>query len=281
MAIGFANANGRAVLVDGDAWYDIAALTGDRVGPDPMVALTAAPELRDLADGLSQHDPGGTLADIELGPPIPRPRNSFGIGLNYVAHAEEFGLPVPDEPLVFTKFPSCLAGPRSEVRLRGDTVDYEGELVVVIGTTGKDIAEGRAWDHVFGVTVGQDISDRTQQNATDPPQFSLGKSFDTYGPIGPVVVSPDLLPDRDDLRVTTDVNGRRRQDDTTANMIFSVSELISYLSHIVTLSPGDLIFTGTPAGTGSASDDYLVDGDVITTTIAGIGTLENRCVLDR
>jgi 2-keto-4-pentenoate hydratase/2-oxohepta-3-ene-1,7-dioic acid hydratase in catechol pathway len=149
---------------------------------------------------------------------------------------------------------------------------------VVIGPGGKDIARADAWDHVFGLMIGQDISDRVVQFAAQPPHFDLGKSFDTFGPVGPVLVSVDEVTARDDLRIVTAVNGEVRQDASTAEMIFDVPTLISYLSRITTLVPGDIIFTGTPDGIGVAQGKFLADGDVITTTIDGLGTMTNRCV---
>ena len=243
-----------------------------------MLALAHRTELAALADALPDRTPTGALADVVLGPPVPRPQKSFAIGLNFVDHAAEGSMEVPVNPLVFTKFPSCLTGPRSDVEMRSDSCDYEGELVVVIGLGGKDIPAERAWDHVIGVMVGQDISDRKAQFAAKPPHFDLGKSFDTFGPTGPVLVSLDGLGDPRELRIVTSVNGETRQDDTTANMVFDVPTLIAYLSQITTLVSGDLIFTGTPAGIGAAHGRFLADGDVITTTIDGIGTLVNRCV---
>ncbi|MEZ5229911.1 MAG: fumarylacetoacetate hydrolase family protein, partial [Acidimicrobiales bacterium] len=190
----------------------------------------------------------------------------------------ESNMEVPEQPLVFTKFPSCLVGPTADVELRSNGVDYEGELVVVIGEGGRDIPVERAWQHVVGVMVGQDVSDRPQQFAAKPPHFDLGKSFDTFGPTGPVVVSLDQLDDPDNLTITTWINGDQRQHDTTASLIFDVPALIAYLSRITTLVTGDLIFTGTPEGVGAASRRFLVDGDIITTTIDGVGTMTNRCV---
>jgi 2,4-didehydro-3-deoxy-L-rhamnonate hydrolase len=186
----------------------------------------------------------------------------------------------PAVPLVFTKFPSCLAGRADPVILGGSTDDYEAELVVVIGRAGRDIRPEDAWDHVGGLTAGQDISDRALQFAAEPAHFDLGKSRDTYGPTGPVVVSPDSFADPGDLLISCDVNGERRQQDRTSNLIFGIPALVSYLSSILTLSPGDLIFTGTPDGVGVVSGRFLRDEDVITTAIEGIGTLANRCQVE-
>ena len=148
---------------------------------------------------------------------------------------------------------------------------------MVIGTAGRDIDPADAWDHVAGVTCGQDISDRALQFAAKPPHFDLGKSRDGYGPIGPVLVSPDLLDDRDAVGITCDVNGERRQDATTSQLIFDVPALVAYLSSILTLAPGDLIFTGTPDGVGMVDGRLLKPGDVVTTTIEGVGTMVNHC----
>ncbi len=277
MTYTLANIADRAVLVAEGQWYDLERVSGGALGPDPMAALEHPEQLAALHASLADTDAGGRMDECELGPPVPRPRNSFAIGLNYQAHADEGQMDVPANPLVFTKFPSCIVGPTATVELRSDLVDYEGELVVVIGPGGKDIEPEHAWEHVAGLTVGQDVSDRAVQFAAEPPHFDLGKSFDTFGPIGPVLVSPDTV-DRDRLRIVTEVNGEVRQDGTTDQMIFDIPTLISYLSRVTTLTPGDLIFTGTPDGIGATQGRFLADGDVLTTRIDGIGTLTNRCV---
>jgi 2-keto-4-pentenoate hydratase/2-oxohepta-3-ene-1,7-dioic acid hydratase in catechol pathway len=278
MGFRLANVDGRAVLVRGEYYSDLATHSQGVLGSDPMEALTRPDLLAEISDGLDESSVTGLLADVVLGPPVPRPQKSFGIGLNYAAHAAEGGRETPDSPLVFTKFPSCLVGPTADVQIRSDGCDYEGELVVVIGRGGRDITIDDAWDHVVGVTVGQDISDRPVQFAATPPHFDLGKSFDTFGPIGPWVVSTDELPDRDALHLTCAVNGEVRQDATTADLIFDVPTLVSFLSSITTLVTGDIIFTGTPEGVGVAKSTFLADGDVITTTIDGVGTMTNRVV---
>lgn len=276
MGFRLANVRGRAALVHGGFYYDLERLGGP--GADPMDALTQPGQLSELSATLAERHPTGSTVDVQLDPPVPRPQKIFGIGLNYRAHAAETGAELPDTPLVFTKFPSCLVGPTADVEIRSDACDYEGELVVVVGARGKDITIGDAWDHVAGLTIGQDISDRPMQRASSPPQFNLGKSYDTFGPTGPVVVSPDELADRDALHIVTKVNGEVRQDGSTSDMIFDVPTLVSFLSSITTLVEGDLIFTGTPSGVGVARGVFLADGDVITTTIDAIGTMTNRCV---
>jgi 2,4-didehydro-3-deoxy-L-rhamnonate hydrolase len=278
MGFRLANVAGRAVLVHGEHYTDLATHSSGMFGPDPMEALTRPDLLSELTATLDDAMVTGLLVDVTLDPPVPRPQKVFGIGLNYLDHVAEGGREAPASPLVFTKFPSCLVGPTADVEIRSDGCDYEGELVVVIGTGGRDIAIDDAWNHVVGVTVGQDISDRPVQFAASPPHFDLGKSYDTFGPIGPVIVSTDELADRDALHIVCAVNGEVRQDGTTADLIFDVPTLVSFLSGITTLVPGDLIFTGTPAGVGAAQGRYLADGDVITTTIDGVGTMTNRVV---
>lgn len=277
MSYSLANVEGRAALVTEGHWYDLESLSSGEHGSDPMAALLVPGRLAELTREVRQHTPDGVVDFSRLEPPVPRPRNVYAIGLNYQAHADEGGMDVPANPLVFTKFPSCLVGPNADIEMRSDTVDYEGEVVVVIGPGGKDIAPEKAWDHIVGLMVGQDVSDRAVQFAAKPPHFDLGKSFDTFGPIGPVMVSPDTV-GRGALRIVTEVNGEVRQDGTTDLMIFDIATLVSYLSRVTTLRTGDLIFTGTPEGVGATQGKFLADGDVVTTTIEGIGSLTNRCV---
>jgi 2-keto-4-pentenoate hydratase/2-oxohepta-3-ene-1,7-dioic acid hydratase in catechol pathway len=213
-----------------------------------------------------------------LGLCVPRPHKVFGIGLNYRSHAEESGMEFPPNPLVFAKFPNCLTGPTDDITIFGPTTDWEAELVVVMGTHARDIAAEDAWDNIAGLTCGQDISERTTQFASKPPHFDLGKSFDTYGPIGPAIVSPDQLPDPGNLALACDVNGERRQEARTNDLIFDIPTLVAYISGICTLEPGDLIFTGTPSGVGFMSGTFLQPGDVVTTSIEGLGKIVNRCV---
>ncbi|MDY7106723.1 MAG: fumarylacetoacetate hydrolase family protein [Actinomycetota bacterium] len=278
MTFRLANVEGRAALVLGTGLYDLHRHSDGRIGPDPMAAVIRFAELGEIAASLEGTDADAAFDPERLHPPVPRPQKVIGIGLNYRDHAAEAGLDLPTSPLVFAKFPSCLVGPEHDITLAGSRDDWEAELVVVIGKGGHRIPAAKAWSHVAGLTVGQDISARDVQFAVPPPQFTLGKSYDTYGPVGPVMVSVDAFEHPEDLAISCDVNGVRRQTSRTSEMIFSVPELIEHLSSVMTLVPGDLIFTGTPAGVGSASNEYLKPGDVITTTIEGIGTLTNRCV---
>lgn len=223
---------------------------------------------------------GETYDPAQLGPPVPAPRQIFGIGLNYRDHAAEAQLDIPTELLVFTKFPSCLTGPVSQVSLPSDRVDYEVELVVVIGREALGVSEADAWDHVAGLTVGQDLSERRVQFAVKPPQFSLGKSYPGFGPIGPAVVTADEFADRDALTIGCDLDGETMQDGTTADFIFPIADVVSRLSQIVRLLPGDLIFTGTPAGVGAVRTPrrYLAAGETLVSRIEGLGELTTHLV---
>jgi 2,4-diketo-3-deoxy-L-fuconate hydrolase len=277
MGFRLATLNGRAVLVANDGLYDLERHSGGRLSSDPIAALGRPHELHEVAARLGP-TPDAPFELAALGPCVPRPSKVFGIGLNYRRHAEESGMEIPPVPLVFAKFPSCITGPAADVVIHGPTTDWEAELVVVIGTHARDIPAASAWEHVAGLTCGQDVSERMTQFATKPPHFDLGKSFDTFGPIGPCVVSPDLVADPNDLAITCDVNGRRRQDARTSDLIFPIPALVAHLSAVCTLEPGDLIFTGTPSGIGATTGTFLQPGDVVTTAIEGLGSMTNRCV---
>lgn len=277
MAFRLATVKERAVLIANDGVYDLERHGGGRFSADPMEAIARHGELHEITAALKDK-PDAPLSSTVLGVCVPRPQKIFGIGLNYRSHAEESGMELPQTPLVFTKFPSCLVGPTSDVIVYGPTTDWEAELVVVIGTRARDIAAADAWKAIAGITCGQDVSERMTQFAAKPPHFDLGKSYDTYGPIGPAVVSLDQFSNPSDLAITCDVNDTRRQDARTSDLIFAIPELIAYISAICTLEPGDLIFTGTPAGVGASSKTFLKPGDTITTSIEGIGTMTNRCV---
>jgi len=275
-----ANHGGRAVLLGKDGRIDIEQASKGRFGPDPMGALADFDALRDWAAGNTGAVTGPLPPEAELGPPVPRPAKVFCIGLNYLAHAREAGLEIPKTPLVFTKFPSCLAGPCADVALSSDRVDFEVELVAIVGRGGRRIPVEHALEHLAGYCVGQDISDRRVQWSDKPPQFSLGKSYDSYGPIGPAVVSLDHFSDPDDLHLTCHIGGERMQDGRTSDMVFPVGHLVAFLSGVCTLEPGDLIFTGTPAGVGAVRKPprYLAPGEILESRIEGVGSLRNHCV---
>ena len=198
--------------------------------------------------------------------------------MNYAAHAAEAGTEIPGFPPTFTKFPTCLTGPDVTVALPSAFVDWEVELVFVIGTLAYEVAEGHGWDHVAGVTVGQDLSERLVQLRPPAPQFSLGKSFPGFGPTGPWVVTPDELTNRDDLAIGCTLNGEEMQKSRTSDLIFGVDALVHELSSITPLLPGDLVFTGTPSGVGGTRNPprFLAPGDELVSTIDDVGTIRTR-----
>ena len=278
MPFTFANINNRSALVQGEAFFDLSTITNGAVSSDPMKAIQNSDLLHHYATQLDDYESSGLIAEANVSAPIPQPRNSFGVGLNYQLHVEEAASKTPNTPMVFTKFPSSICGPTDAVIMRSDECDYEGELLVVIGKDGKDIPDEEAWSHVLGLSVGQDFSDRGIQYKDQPAQFNLGKSFDTFGPTGPYLVSTNSFADPNDLQIVTTVNGEVRQNDRTSNMIFDIPTLISYISSITSLAAGDIIFSGTPEGVGFRNGSFLKDGDIVETTIEGIGTMRNRCV---
>lgn len=271
-----ANLSGRAhVVVDGRL-VDVERASGGRLPADPMALI---PALADIGE-LPVPDDAPALAGAALGPPVPRPSKILAIGLNYRAHAEESGLEIPTEPVVFTKLPSALVGCADDIVIpEGRTqVDWEVELVVVIGRRGKRIAEADAWSYVAGLTGGQDVSDREEQFRA-LRQFTMAKSFDTYAPLGPVLVTPDELANPDDVGLSCRVDGEVVQSSRTGDLIFPVAALLAWTSRICTLEPGDLIFTGTPSGVGFGRDPrrFLAPGTVVESEIEGVGSLRNVC----
>jgi 2-keto-4-pentenoate hydratase/2-oxohepta-3-ene-1,7-dioic acid hydratase in catechol pathway len=272
-----ANAAARAVLVLGDEVADVETVSEGRFGPDPMSVYDDWPAFVDLAGTVTTGT--GPLVEADLRCPVPTPRQVFAIGLNYRSHAEESGMAVPTIPATFTKFPASLAGPFDDIEIPNDSVDWEVELVVVMGTLCDRVGEVDAWGHVAGLTVGQDISDRNLQFAAGA-QFSLGKSRRGYGPMGPWVVTPDEVDDPNDLALGCSVDGETVQDARTSDLIYGVPSLLAELSAVLPLLPGDVIFTGTPAGVGFARQPprFLKPGNVLESWIEGIGTIRNRCL---
>ena len=216
-----------------------------------------------------------------LAAPVPRPGKIICVGRNYAAHARETGSEIPTRPILFSKFATAVIGPYDDiVRPREvDDLDYEAELCVVIGRHGRHIPRDRALDHVAGYCCANDVSARTAQLGLGD-QWLRGKSFDTFCPIGPAIVTPDEIPDPQALHISTHVDGEVMQDDVTANMIFDVATLISYCSQAFTLEPGDLILTGTPPGValGRTPPPWLQPGQLCTVAIEGLGHLSNRIV---
>lgn len=212
--------------------------------------------------------------------PITDPQKVVCVGLNYRDHAEESDGDIPDEPVLFSKFPTSIIGASSTIEWNPDLtdqVDYEAELVIVIGTGGRDIPEATARDHVAGYTVGNDVSARDLQFADK--QWVRGKSLDSFAPIGPCLVSSDEIDDVEALDIWAEVNGERLQDSNTSNLIFGIDTLVSFCSAAFSLTPGDLIFTGTPAGVGVFRDPpvLLSEGDTVTVGVEDVGVLSNTC----
>ena len=280
-----ANLSGRLVIVSGDRALDVERASSGVFTSDPQGIY---PRWEEFLSWAASQDAsrGEPFTTANLGAAVPRPSQVFAIGLNYASHAGESGFDVPQDPVVFTKFVSSFAGPDTDVVLTGKTVDWEAELVVVIGAGGIDITEERAWQSIAGLSVGQDLSDRTVQFWGHPPQFSLGKSRAGFSPVGPAVVTLDEIDaaaDRNDLHVRcrvehADGTAEVLQDGRTRDLIFSIPTLIARLSSVLELLPGDVIFTGTPAGVGHGRtpQQYLRPGDVLTTEIEGIGVLVQR-----
>ena len=273
-----ANLSGRlSLIVDGGA-VDVHAASAGRFDADPAAIYPRWPEFSAWAGSAALPGPE-PFAPEALGSPSPAPRQVFAIGLNYDDHAAESGFARPEtSPPVFTKFPSCITGAYAEIALPpGGHSDWEVELVAVIGTTAHRVPKATAWEHVAGVTIGQDLSERIVQLAASPPQFSLGKSFPGFGPVGPWLVPADDFDNPDDLELSCSINGEQMQKGRTSNLIFGVPALIEQLSRVTPLLPGDVIFTGTPAGVGMARDPqrWLAPGDVLTSYIEGIGEMRH------
>jgi 2,4-didehydro-3-deoxy-L-rhamnonate hydrolase len=273
-----ARIDNRPVLLREDGIVDIARASGGRFGADPMAPFTDWPAFAQWAAGIDHAEE--PLGDRILQNPIPHPTQVFGIGANYHDHLAEAGATAPDAPLVFTKFPSCLAGPFDPIPIPTATVDWEVELVVVIGVRAEHVRPDDAWSHVAGLTVGQDISDRALQLAVDYPQFSMGKSYPGFGPLGPSVVTLDEVVDPDNLELGCALDGDVMQRGRTRDLIFPVTDLIARLSAVCPLLPGDLIFTGTPSGVGAFRKPpiFLQPGQELTSWIEGIGQLHNPTI---
>ncbi len=275
-----ANIAGRAILLDtAGGGLDIEKASDGKFPADPQALLRQWDELRDWAASRGDRSDFAVSA-ADLGAPTPLPPQVFGVGLNYATHVAESKMGRPEAPAVFTKFPSCITGPNATVELPSASVDWEVELVVAIGRRAHRAAEESAWAHVAGLMVGQDLSERVVQLAGPVPQFSLGKSFAGFGPVGPALVTADELPDPDDLELGCRLGDEVLQLGRTRDLIFSVAELVARLSAICPLLPGDIIFTGTPSGVGNARDPkrFLAPGGVLTSHIEGLGELRNEFV---
>ncbi len=250
----------RAGVVERDAEGDVVR----DAGTDPMHVVRGAEV--------------GSLAEVALLAPLPKPNKVICVGRNYAEHAAETGSEVPDRPQLFAKFANTIVGPRDDVIHPPITqaLDYEAELVAVIGRTAARVPESRALDVVLGYTCGNDVSARDLQFGDT--QWLRGKSLDSFAPIGPWIVTADEIPDPQQLGIRALVNGEIRQSDTTASMVFSVARIIAFITEAITLDPGDVVFTGTPPGVGHAMSPprYLAIGDTVRVEIDGIGAIEHR-----
>ena len=250
----------------------VPATVRELIGGGPPLLARAAEAAR---RGTVTYDPDG----VRLLSPVPDPQKIVCLGLNYRDHAIETGAKIPDEPILFSKYPSSLIGHEAPILLPkvSHEVDYEAELVIVVGRGGREIPAERAYDHVAGYAVGHDVSARDWQLRKPGGQWMAGKTFDTFAPVGPYLVTADEVPDPHDLGIRLRLNGRLMQDSNTSQLIFRVPEMIAYLSKVFTLTPGDLIFTGTPPGVGMARKPpvWLKPGDVVEVEIDGLGTLRN------
>ncbi len=270
------NLSGRlSTFVDGEV-VDVATASGNRISPDSQAMFDNWDALVDWGAETNARG-AGSIDTQQLHAPVPRPPQVFAIGLNYRAHAAEGVGAVPDEPTVFTKWPSCIVGPSHAVELPVDT-DWEIELVVAIARRAERVGAEDALSYVAGYTVGQDLSDRVLQRTGPVPQWSLGKSRYGYGPTGPWLVTLDEFDNPLDLAIRSSLAGETLQTSRTSMQIFDVPFLIEYLSAVCPLLPGDLIFTGTPEGVGYARKPprFLHPGDELTSTIEGIGDLVTR-----
>ena len=273
----------RAAVRQGDAFIDVHA-TDVQVPPTVRQILEAGPEMLAAAQQAAQRGDAVKYeaAKVKFHAPVHDPRKIVCIGLNYKDHAAESGAPIPKEPILFSKYPTALIGHGENIVLPpvSQEVDYEAELVIVVGKRGRNIPTAAAMDYVAGYTVGHDVSARDWQLKKDGKQWMVGKTFDTFAPAGPVLVTKDEVPDPHKLAIKLRLNGQTMQDSNTKQMIFGVGETLAYLSQVFTLEPGDLIFTGTPPGVGFARKPpvFLKGGDVVEVEIGGLGVLKNNVV---
>lgn len=285
-----ANHDGRGALIvrddDGvgvDRVVDVERASDGALGSDPMLLsdLDHHPALREIAGRVVATE-WPVLDMAALGAPVPRPPKGFGVALNYRQHAIESGLALPTEPHLFGKMENCVCGPFDDIVVptARHEVDYEAELVIVFGRTCKQATASEAWSYLAGVTCGQDISDRGEQFRLPVKQFTVAKTYDTFGPIGPFLVTADEFDDPNALAMEGRLNGQVMQHTNTDDLIFDVPAIVEWLSRFITFVPGDLIWTGTPGGVGEAQKPprFLRDGDVVETEIAGIGTMRNAVV---
>lgn len=264
--------------IDGDEIVDLSGIEG--IGSSLRALLPQLEARRDSI--LSAAGPRHPLAEVTLLAPIDDPQKYLGIGMNYAAHAEEArqaGIPIPSSQMWFNKQVSCINDPFGDIERPAvsEQLDYEIELGVVIGKPARNVSADEAREYIAGYLVANDVSVRDWL-AKLSPTFTLGKSFDTHGPIGPWLTTDDEIDDPLALQMTLSVNGEVRQSADTGGMIYDIYEQIAYLSQVMTLQPGDILATGTPSGIGAPTQTWLAPGDVVRAEIEGLGAIENRVV---
>jgi 2-keto-4-pentenoate hydratase/2-oxohepta-3-ene-1,7-dioic acid hydratase in catechol pathway len=276
----------RAGYIEPAVIFDNAVVGLRQAGFEDILSLIAGgADAMDRVLRWADNPPGGERFDplkAVLGAPIPRPPKIICIGLNYRDHAEESKMAIPEVPTVFAKYSNTVIGPKAPIVLPKNSTkpDYEAELAVVIGKGGRHIPESDWREHVFGYTCINDVSARDFQMATS--QWTIGKTFDTFCPMGPALVTADEIEDPHNLRITCSIDGQVFQDSNTSNLIFGIPKLIAYLSSVMRLEHGDVISTGTPAGVGFAQKPprWLRPGDEVSVSVQGIGTLTNPVVAE-
>ncbi|MBF2713754.1 fumarylacetoacetate hydrolase family protein [Agrobacterium vitis] len=266
--------------VDNQRIVDLTAVVPE-YGHSMRLLLEAYPRLRTALEAVTE--PSYLLADVRLEAPIADPQKFLAIGMNYQAHAEEAaaaGIKTPESQLWFNKQVSCINGPYGDVVVPGVSkmVDYEAELGFVIGKRCRHVSREDARSVIAGYLVANDVTARDWQFRS--PTYTLGKSFDTHGPIGPWITTDDEIADPHDLTLTLSLNGQERQRSSTSDMIYDIYDQIVYLSTVMTLEPGDVIITGTPSNVGIATQTFLKPGDVVRVEVQGLGGIENRCVAE-
>lgn len=273
----------KAVVVEGQQVIDLQSV--NPMIPDSLRQILAAGPLALRAVQEATRFPTAQrkdLSGVKLLPPIPDPQKIVCLGLNYADHAKEGGVPVPKDPVLFSKYATALIGHEDAIVLPlvSKEVDYEAELVIVVGKRGRHLTADEAMEYVAGYTIGHDVSARDWQLKKDGKQWMVGKTFDTFAPTGPVLVTADEVPDPHSLGIRLRRNGETMQNSNTKQMIFSVGAILAYLSQVFTLEAGDLVFTGTPPGVGFARQPpvFLQAGDIVEVEIDGLGVLRNRVV---
>lgn len=273
----------RAAVLHGLDYVDLHA-TDSALPTSVRALLEASPAALQAAEQAAARPAAIRIpaASAKLLPPVPDPQKIVCVGLNYRDHAAESGSPIPKEPVLFSKYPTALIGPDQPIVLPpvSKEVDYEAELVLVVGKAGRNLTPEQARGNLAGYTIGHDVSARDWQLKKDGKQWMAGKTFDTFAPIGPLLVTADEVKDPHNLAIRLRLNGQTMQDSNTKQMVFSAGELLAYLSRIFTLHPGDLVFTGTPPGVGFVRKPpvFLKGGDVVEVEVEGLGVLRNPVV---